>query len=249
LWFYPTYIPLRRKQHKKTQFHTFENCMVGGPELRMTWHSLFGEPWGADSALIVELGCGRGDFALGLAEHYPQARILGVDVKSDRLWAAGKAALARNLPNVRFMQGYIQALTEYFGNAEVDTLWITFPDPFPKKRHAARRMLAPSFLADYASILKPQGLIHLKTDNAGLFDFALRVLEAHAIQPEVVITDVHAAAPHYPLPELAFLTAYERRFMAEGLPIQYLRFRLPAGFQALPLDAIPLPDEPEDAIR
>lgn len=209
---------MRRKTFKKQAFTTLANCTLNNPGKR--WAEIFQEA----QPLVVELGCGRGDFTLGLAERYPNQNYLGIDAKPDRLWAAGVQAQERQLKNAHFLRENINHLTEIFIPNEVATFWITFPDPYPKNKHSDRRLTAPYFLAQYQKILAPGGWVHLKTDNRPLFEYTLGVLAQQNISPVHVSFDIHNNLPH-PNPDLDILTFYERRFMAEGIPICYLAFQ------------------------
>ncbi len=173
--------------------------------------------------LTLELACGRGEYSLALAEMYPDRNFIGVDIKGARIWKGARIAHERKLENVAFLRTRIELIARFFQFDEVDQIWITFPDPFPKKEN--RRLTADRYLHEYRKILKPGGLLHLKTDDTALFEFSLETLESeHAVQIETVIRDIYA--DHLPLPELEIKTYYELQHLRNGKKIHYLRCRM-----------------------
>ncbi len=174
--------------------------------------------------LVLELACGKGDYTVNLAKQFPEKNFIGVDVKGNRLWTGAKTALDEGLSNVAFVRTRIEQLALFFGPEEISEIWITFPDPFPRKSRALKRLTSPRFLNIYREICRPGALIHLKTDAENLFDYTLEVLEEERIEPKEVIRDVHGM-PDIP-PELQILTYYEKMHLAAGKKIQYLSFQL-----------------------
>ena len=183
--------------------------------------------------VVLELGCGWGQYTLELARRYPEKFFVGVDRKADRIWMGAKEALGSEkkvgvggefgeeaLRNVAFLHTGIDKLDEWFEPESVEEIWITFPDPYPKPSKAEQRLISPRFQEIYRKICKPGAKIHLKTDNAALFDYALGVVGLC----EEVIRDVHALDE---VPDLLqVLTYYEKKFMEQGVAINYLRFTL-----------------------
>lgn len=178
--------------------------------------------FGREAPIILELACGKGDYTLALAERYPDCNLIGVDIKGDRVWKGATQALERRLDNVRFIRGRIDHITGYFDEGEVCELWITFPDPFPKKSKKKRRLTHPLFLRRYRQICKPGSFLHLKTDDDMLFDFSLEMLEQEDIPVEEVIYDIHAHLDQGP-EELDIRTYYEQLHLKAGKTINYLR--------------------------
>lgn len=179
--------------------------------------------WG--SHVVLELACGRGDMTVGLAERFPQSTVVGIDIKGSRMWFGAGLALERGLTNVRFLRIMIEDLADYFAPAEVDEIWITFPDPHPTDGGAKRRLTSPRFLELYKRILKPGGLIHLKTDNGPLFDYSRETLAAAGFEGVRVIEDLYAERVEEPfLQELQ--TTYEKRYLKEGRKIRAGEFRV-----------------------
>lgn len=185
------------------------------------WRSDF---FGNDHPLIVELACGKGEYTVGLAEQNPNKNYLGVDVKGDRIWKGAKVALQKGLTNVAFIRLRIDFLTAFFDRNEIDELWITFPDPFPKNPDKKKRLTSPIFLDRYRQVCKPDALVHLKTDNRQLFHYTLEVIENEGLPLYERIDDIDANGE--PGDVLAIRTFYEEQHLSEGRTIQYLCFGL-----------------------
>ena len=130
-----------------------------------------------NNPLILELGCGKGEYTIHLAEKNPNCNFIGLDIKGARLWAGGQIALEKELPNVAFIRTDISRIDKLFAEGEVNEIWITFPDPQPKKKQIKKRLTNPRFLYKYNGFLKKGGLIHLKTDNVDFFDYSLEVID------------------------------------------------------------------------
>lgn len=172
--------------------------------------------------VVVELGCGRGAYTLGLAQQFPGKGFVGVDVKGARLWAGSKQAETEGLDNVAFLRTKIEQLAQFFAPEEVSELYIPFPDPRPRDRDAKRRLTSPRFLALYRTLLQPGGQVHFKTDNTALFEYTLGVLRQTPIQGLVYTEDLYQSdllTAHH-----GIQTTYEQRFLAQGVKIKYLRF-------------------------
>lgn len=188
--------------------------------LKGRWGSDF---FGNDRPIVLELGCGRGEYTIGLAEADPQTNYIGVDIKGARMWHGAKQATVRQIDNAAFLRTRIEFIGSFFAPDEVARIWITFPDPQMNKRRVSKRLTSPGFLERYARFLQPEGTIHLKTDSGHLHDYTKAVLAANGIVPEVCCRDIYG-------PEgiadaaLSIKTAYETRFLAEGLPITYLQW-------------------------
>lgn len=188
--------------------------------LKGRWRSDF---FGNDRPIVLELGCGRGEYTVGLAEADPTANYIGVDIKGARMWRGAKTATERKMANVAFLRTRIEFIGSFFAPDEVDHIWITFPDPQMSKRRVSKRLTAPGFLERYAQFLQPEGTIHLKTDSGHLHEYTKAVLAANGIVPRVACADIYGPGGIAD-PTLAIKTAYETRFLAEGLPITYLQW-------------------------
>ncbi len=209
--------------------HVYENFDMKEPRLfrqghpvqmRGRWHAHFGN----SHPITLELACGRGEYAVGLARMYPQRNFIGVDIKGARMWKGARIALEEGLANVAFLRTRIELIDHFFEAGEVEEIWITFPDPFLRKSKANRRLTSPRFLERYHRILAAGGLVHLKTDEPLLYDFTLEVLadDPH-FALEYCAADIYAGP--LPVPELALKTYYERMHLAAGKTIKYVRMR------------------------
>lgn len=217
-----------RRQKLNRFLSNQENPLVlepGKPEYGRTagtWSDRFGR----ERPLVVELGCGRGEYTVGLARLYPNHNFLGVDIKGHRLAAGAQLAHQEGLSNVRFMRTIISLLGDHVGR-EVDEIWLTFPDPRPKDGDERRRLINTRYLNLYQSVVKPGGQFHLKTDNREFFTYALEVLDGWKVEDLVVTWDLYDTPlrkRHHGL-----RTTFERKYLALGQPIHYLSFRFPAA--------------------
>ena len=217
----------KNKLKKFSENHTFR-CMVQ-PEfdeifgkdhpLKGHWRSDF---FGNDNPIVLELGCGRGEYTVGLAAAHPEVNYIGVDIKGARMWRGAKTATEQEMANVAFLRTRIEFIGSFFAPGEVDQIWITFPDPQMNKRRVNKRLTAPGFLERYAQFLRPDGIIHLKTDSGHLHNYTRAVLEANGIVPTVCCDDIYGKG--IADARLSIKTTYETRFLAEGLPITYLQW-------------------------
>ena len=183
--------------------------------------------FGNDHPLVLEVGCGKGEYTVGLAQLHPEQNFLGLDIKGERIWRGSTRAAALGLRNVGFVRLLAHQLTAHFAPGELSEIWLTFPDPRPRERDSKRRLTAPRFLAMYQVLLAPGGVAQLKTDSAGLFDYTLDVLAARpGAQIEVATRDLYAEThPAFEAAQ-AIQTHFEGKYRAQGVPIKYVRFRL-----------------------
>ena len=181
----------------------------------------------APHPITLEMGCGKGEYTVGLAQRCPERNFLGLDVKGDRIWRGSTRAEALGLTNVGFVRTRAEALTEQFGPDELAEIWITFPDPRPRDRDIKRRLTSPRFLNQYVALLQPGGWLHLKTDNEALYDYTLEVLAA---RPGAVLAgqtkDLYAETGAEFAEAQAIQTNFESKYRRVGVPIKYVRFRL-----------------------
>lgn len=194
-------------------------------------HPLKGN-WNADffsrpRPLVLELGCGKGEYTVGLAEKYPEKNFLGIDIKGARMWRGAKTAEEKGLDNVGFLRTRIEFIGSFFGTNEVSEIWITFPDPQLKRRRNKKRLTAATFLNAYNQFLVPGGKIHLKTDNPVLYEYTLDLIRHNGLQAGVATDDLYHSGMADEI--LAIRTHYEKQFLARGMPIHYLRFSLEPG--------------------
>jgi tRNA (guanine-N7-)-methyltransferase len=188
--------------------------------IKGNWHTFFGN----SNPITVELACGRGEYTVSLAKIFSNRNFIGVDIKGDRIWKGSTWATEQNLSNVAFLRTHILLIESFFDRGEVDELWITFPDPRPRKRDSKRRLTGPRFLGFYKNLLKPEGYLRLKTDNTLLFEYTLEVLhERNDISDLEFTRNLYESALRAECFDIK--TRYEEEFAAKGESIKYLRFR------------------------
>lgn len=183
--------------------------------------------FGNDNPLILELGCGKGEYSVGLARLNPNRNYMGLDIKGARIWTGAKVAQDEGLANVAFLRTRIDFVNSFFATNEVSEIWITFPDPQEKRRRLKKRLPGAHFLNMYRAFLKDGGRIHLKTDNLILYQDTLELALYNKLEVEHRSTDVYSEG--WKDERVSIQTYYEKRFLAEGTKINYLCFRLPAG--------------------
>lgn len=205
--------------------------------LKGNWRRDF---FGNDNPIVLELGCGRGEYTVGLAAANPDVNYIGVDIKGARMWRGAKTATEQGMGNVAFLRTRIEFIGSFFGPDEVDQIWITFPDPQMNKRRVGKRLTAPGFMERYAQFLKPDGVVHLKTDSGHLHEYTKAVLDCNGIIPAVCCDDIYGKGVSDA--KLSIKTTYEARFLAEGLPITYLQW-VPGSRKAFAV-----PDFPADEL-
>ena len=178
-----------------------------------------------DRPVVLELGCGKGEYTVQLARKIPGRNYIGIDIKGARIWKGAREALDLELANVAFLRTRCEFLHRVFAPGEVEEIWVTFPDPQPHKPR--KRLTSGRFLTLYTRFLKPGGTIHLKTDSRMLFQYTVETLSLNGIRPEIMVHDLYG--PGQPDDILSIKTYYEAGFLSDAKPISYLRFRLPGG--------------------
>jgi tRNA (guanine-N7-)-methyltransferase len=200
----------------------FEEVFRQDHSLKGRWHS----DWFRNSnPIVLELGCGKGEYTVGMAEKYPEKNFVGIDIKGARMWKGARESLQKNLANAAFLRTRIEFTGSFFSAGEVDEIWLTFPDPQLKKKREKKRLSGPLFLNLYRQYLKDGGIVHLKTDSRALYDYSLSVVEANSLPVVSSLTDLYGGLTGDPL--LSIRTFYEEKFLSQGTPITYLAFRLP----------------------
>lgn len=219
-----------KNKHKRFQENlTFRNLVQ--PEfdeifnrdhgLKGRWRADF---FGNDNPVVLELGCGRGEYTVALARKYPDKNFIGVDIKGARMWRGAKTATEEGLANAGFLRTRIEFIDSFFAPGEVDEIWITFPDPQLKKNRVKKRLTAPGFLGMYARFLKPGGTVHLKTDCLHLHEYTKAVAEVNNLPLEAADSDIYGNGTADDI--LSVRTAYEEKFLGQGFKITYMRFGL-----------------------
>ncbi|MGD1843970.1 MAG: tRNA (guanosine(46)-N7)-methyltransferase TrmB [Salibacteraceae bacterium] len=225
----------KNKQAKFTQFSSYTNTVEPETEfVRHHDHDLKGQ-WGSrmfgnDRPIVLELGCGKGEYSVGLARKYPEKNFIGVDIKGNRMWRGAKTANEEGISNIAFLRTRIEFISSLFGSNEVSEIWITFPDPQLKEQRMKKRLTHPVFLDNYSRFLKPDGLIHLKTDSAPLHYYTLEVIQEGGHHLLEATDDLYGRAIQETDPDtreiLSIRTHYETLFSQKGFAITYLKFQL-----------------------
>ena len=199
----------------------FEEIFHKDHPLKGRWHKDF---FKNDNPIVLELGCGRGEYTVALGRSNPDKNFIGIDIKGARMWRGAKTATQENLSNIGFVRTRIEFINSFFAEGEVSEIWITFPDPQLKTRRAKKRLTSPIFLEYYAQMLVADGLIHLKTDSQHLYNYTNAVIDNYNLTRNVANNDIYGSG--YADERLSIQTAYEMMFLDRGLPITYTQFTL-----------------------
>ena len=173
--------------------------------------------------IVLELGCGKGEYSVNLATMFPEKNFLGIDIKGARFWRGAKTALVEKINNVGFLRTQIELVDCIFDENEVDEIWITFPDPQIKYKRTKHRMTNPDFLNKYKKILKPNGIVHLKTDSEYMHGYTLGLLQGLGLTVEYAHHDVYGTT-NAPKEVTDIQTYYESQYLAINKKITYMRF-------------------------
>jgi tRNA (guanine-N7-)-methyltransferase len=174
--------------------------------------------------VVLELGCGKGEYTVGLATKFPEKNYIGVDIKGARMWRGAKTSNENKLHNVAFLRTRIEFINSFFITDEVDEIWVTFPDPHPGGKNSNKRLTSPWFLNLYRQFLRNKGIIHLKTDNTELYNYTKSTVEFN--DQEIIFTTNDLYSEELPEDILSIRTHYENIFLKAGLKINYITFRL-----------------------
>lgn len=172
--------------------------------------------------IVLELGCGKGEYTVALAERFPGKNYIGIDIKGARLWKGAKYATENNLGNVAFLRTRVEFIESLFAPGEISEIWITFADP--QERKPRKRLTHPRFLESYRKMLAPGGIVHLKTDSRLLHNFTLETARCNGLEVIENNEDIYGSGRADEL--LSIQTFYEKNFLAQGIPITYMAFRL-----------------------
>ncbi|MGX1928484.1 tRNA (guanosine(46)-N7)-methyltransferase TrmB [Flagellimonas sp. 2504JD4-2] len=195
--------------------------IIAGFELKGKWNSFFKK----EQPIVLELGCGKGEYTVGLAERNPSKNYIGIDIKGARFWRGAKSAIEENMENVAFLRTQIELIDLLFEENEIDEIWITFPDPQIKYKRTKHRLTNPVFLQKYKHILKPKGVVHLKTDSEFMHGYTLGLLQGQGHEMLYSNHDVYKNAGSPP-EVLEIQTFYENQYLDQGKPITYIQFRV-----------------------
>jgi tRNA (guanine-N7-)-methyltransferase len=219
----------KNKLRRFAELGTLERVFQPGSDFRNSDHPLKGnwqkEVFHNSNPIVVELGCGRGEYTVEMARMFPEKNFIGIDRKGARLWRGAKTSNEDKMLNTAFLRVQIEHLGSFFSEGELSEIWITFPDPQPQQSREKNRMTSQRFLDMYRKILVPNGLVHLKTDNVGLFDYTLEMAALNKCKTGTVTRDLYGEQLSDPV--LQIKTTYEKRFLAEGMKINYLNFTFP----------------------
>ncbi|MFS1663309.1 tRNA (guanosine(46)-N7)-methyltransferase TrmB [Streptococcus sp. zg-JUN1979] len=210
---------VRRRKGAEDLLAKYPQLVISNPEkAKGLWRDIFGN----DKPIHIEVGSGKGAFITGMAAQNPDVNYIGIDIQSSVLSYALDKVIASGVDNVRLLLVDGSSLSDYFEEGEIDLLYLNFSDPWPKKRHEKRRLTYKTFLETYETILPPNGEIHFKTDNRGLFEYSLASMSQYGMVLNRVWLDLHAD-------DMAdnVMTEYEAKFSAKGQPI----YRLEASFK------------------
>jgi tRNA (guanine-N7-)-methyltransferase len=210
----------QKKLQRFTDIKTFSNVLEYPEGMRGKWNSFFKN----DNPLVLELACGRGEYTVGLSTLFDDKNFIGVDIKGNRMYIGAKKCLDSNVNNAAFLRTQITLLGNYFNTAEVDEIWITFPDPQLRTSKSKKRLTHPVFLRLYNQLLQPNGCIHLKTDSPKLYAFTKKVIELYDL---VLVEDCNDVYASNPSESLKIKTHYEALDIAGSNKIFYLKFQLP----------------------
>lgn len=190
--------------------------------LKGKWHENF---FHNSNPIVLELGCGRGEYTVGLGHLHPQKNFIGVDIKGARMWTGAQMALKDGMTNVGFLRTNIEFIQKFFAPGEVSEIWLTFSDPQMKK--ATKRLSSTYFLQRYRQFMTDGGLVHLKTDSNFLFTYTEEMLRANNLPAEVCTRSLYSETGEDTTEARSFQTYYESMWRARGIDIKYLRFHLP----------------------
>ncbi len=209
----------RGKTERFAKIQEFSNVLHFGASTKGKWNK---KVFNNTNPIILELACGKGEYTVEMARRFPDKNFVGIDIKGERIYIGAKQALEENLMNVRFLRTKIEDLAKYFKKNEVSEIWITFPDPFPKMKQMKHRLTAPSFMTMYTNILKPKGLLHLKTDAGHLHHYTIGTMQAADFKIRKMSENIYAqdTLAH---PLLDIKTNFENKHLAAGKKIYYVR--------------------------
>lgn len=217
---------LKRFKENETFANVFQpkrdELVSGTFSLKGHWNSSF---FKNDNPLVLELGCGKGEYSIGLAKKYPNKNFIGIDIKGARFWRGAKTAVEESISNVAFLRTQIELIEFAFAKDEIDEIWITFPDPQIKYKRTKHRMTNIEFLERYKKILKPDGIMNLKTDSEFMHGYTLGLL--HGAGHEVLYAN-HNVYKQEGSPEevTGIQTFYEQQYLDQNKPITYIRFKI-----------------------
>ena len=196
--------------------YTFEALSSDGFPLKGKWHTYFKN----NNPIILELGCGKGEYTVGLSRRFPGKNFIGIDIKGARMWKGATQAIEENLTNAAFIRTHIELIHHFFAANEVSEIWITFPDPQMSKVN--KRLTSTRFMQEYSSILQKNGIIHLKTDSNFLYTYTKAMIEENSLPVLFDSDDLYNSGLEDDILEIK--TFYEQQWLERGLSIKYIKF-------------------------
>jgi len=201
--------------------HVFEHAQYKADDhaLKGKWATDFFQN---DHPIVLELGCGKGEYTVGLAELYPEKNVIGIDIKGARMWTGAKDSAEKGLSNVAFLRTHIEFINRFFAPGEVTEMWLTFPDPQMKK--VTKRLTSTRFMSEYQQLLQHGGKIHLKTDSHFLFHYTLEMVKSNELPVVMQTDDLYHCGWADKI--LSIQTFYENQWLQRGLTIKYIQFEM-----------------------
>ncbi len=208
------------KLKRFAELETFTNVFQLNPVHKGNWNANY---FKNNQNIVLELGCGRGEYTVSLAKFFPHNNFIGIDIKGARIWRGAKTGMEEQISNMAFLRIEIEQLEEHFGEGEVDEIWITFPDPQPQISRERKRLTYDRFLHMYKKVLKPNGIVHLKTDNDGLYEYTLEKIKELNLILIKNTSDLYKEA--WLDDVLSIQTTYEKIYRDKGKNINYIQFK------------------------
>ena len=218
----------KNKLRKFSEMENFKNVvqpetyhLTDDISLKGTWNKNF---FKNENPIVLELGCGKGEYSVSLAERYPEKNFIGIDIKGNRMWKGATDSIKMGLENIAFLRIRIENIEKCFSENEISEIWITFPDPQIKKRREKKRLTHPMFLKKYSSFLQKEGIINLKTDSQFLYGYTLGIIEGHKHKLLDCVEDIYGV--HQLRQDMDVKTHYEKIYLEKETPITYTKFSL-----------------------
>ena len=215
---------LKRFRENETFSHVIQPSRETLEKDQFEWKGLWASFFKNDHPIVLELGCGKGEYTVHLAEKYPDKNFIGIDIKGARFWRGAKTIQQNSILNAAFIRAQIELINQLFAAGEVSEIWITFPDPQIKFKRSKHRLTHPDFLNRYRQILQAEGSVHLKTDSEFLHGYTLGLMHDPAYRLSYAHHDIYNN-PHAPRAAVAVQTFYEKMFLEHNKPITYLQFQ------------------------
>ncbi len=218
----------KNKLRKFSEMENFKNViqpetyhLTDDISLKGTWNTNF---FKNENPIVLELGCGKGEYSVSLAKRYPEKNFIGIDIKGNRMWKGATDSIKMGLENIAFLRIRIENIEKCFSENEISEIWITFPDPQIKKRREKKRLTHPIFLKKYSSFLQKEGIINLKTDSQFLYGYTLGIIEGHKHKLLDCVEDIYGV--HQLRQDMDVKTHYEKIYLEKETPITYTKFSL-----------------------